>query len=60
MSPEEYLLWQKICVVLYRLAPMPKGFPVFFRIDEVEAEIAQLEKQNQDLAQSPQNASDTI
>jgi len=39
---------------------MPKGFPVFFRIDEVEAEIAQLEKQNQGLAQSPQNASDTI
>ena len=61
MSPEVYLLWLKICVALRKFGgPTPKGFPVLFRIDEVEAEIAQLEKQNQGLAQSPQSASDTI
>jgi len=61
MSPEVYLLWLKICVALRRFAgPTPPGFQPLFRVDEVEAEIAQLEKQNQDSAQSLQSASDTI
>ena len=61
MSPEVYLLWLKILVALRRYAgPTPKGFQPLFRVDEVEAEIARLEKQNQDLAQSPQSAFDTI
>jgi len=59
MSPEVYLLWLKICVALRQLAgPPPPGYQPLFRVDEVEAEIAQLE-QTQDLAQSPQNAPDT-
>jgi len=61
MSLEVYLLWLKICVALRKFAgPTPKGFQPLFRVDEVEAEIARLEKQIQGSAQSPQSAPDTI
>jgi hypothetical protein len=51
MSQEVYLLWLKTLLALRRFAgPSTLGGTDLFRVDEVEAEIALLEKQNQGLA----------
>ena len=51
MSQEVYLLWLKTLLALRRFAgPSPWPDQALFRVDEVEAEIALPEKQNQGLA----------